>query len=246
MTNRKVALVTGASRGIGRAIADQLVADGFDLTISARDPERLKQARDEIATAGGTILAVAGDMSEDDDVVALADAHIARFPRLDLLVLCAGLGSAGTFEDYPLRKFDKQIALHVRSPMLLIQRLLSMLRATAESEPESGSKVIALSSITGVVAELDLAAYGASKAALISLCESITIAEASSGVTATSISPGYVDTDMGRWARDQVSPDVMIRASDIAVLVSAISRLSRYAVVPNIVVTRPGSSLWRA
>jgi NAD(P)-dependent dehydrogenase (short-subunit alcohol dehydrogenase family) len=244
--NRKVALVTGASRGIGRAIADLLVADGFDLTISARDPERLMKARDEISESESKVHAVAGDMSTEDDVIALADAHLAEFQRLDVLVLCAGLGSMGTFEDYPLRKLDKQIALHVRSPMMLIQRLLPILRATAALEPESGSKVIALSSITGVVAEPDLAAYGASKAALISLCESLTIAESSNGVTATSISPGYVDTDMGRSVRDHVSPEVMIRASDIAVLVSALSRLSRYAVVPNVVVTRPGSSLWRA
>jgi len=243
---RRVALVTGSSRGIGLAISEQLAADGFDLTVSARHEDRLVDVADRLRPLGGEVFAVAGDMSVDDDVNALAEAHLRRFDRLDLLVLCAGSGSAGVFEEYPMRKFDKQIALHVRSPMLLTQQLLPTLRRTAVSEKVTGAKIVALSSIAGVVAEPELAAYGASKAALISLCEAITVAEASTGVTATAISPGYVDTDMASWAHDRVPPEVMIRATDIAILVLAIARLSRHAVIPNIVVTRPGSSLWRA
>jgi 3-oxoacyl-[acyl-carrier protein] reductase len=243
---RRVALVTGSSRGIGLAIAEQLAADGFDLTLSARHEDRLVDAADRLRQTGGDVQAVTGDMSIDDDVIALSQAHIGHFDRLDLLVLCAGSGSAGIFEEYPMRKFDKQMALHVRSPMLLTQQLLPTLRRTAVVEELTGAKIVALSSIAGVVAEPELAAYGASKAALISLCESITVAEVATGVTATAISPGYVDTDMASWAHDRVAPEVMIRASDIAVLVSAIARLTRHAVIPNIVVTRPGTSLWRA
>lgn len=239
-------MVTGSSRGIGLAIAEQLIRDGFDITMSARHQGRLSEVAERLRLSGGEVQAVAGDVSVDEGISALVAAHLKQFDRLDLLVHCAGSGTAGPFAEYSISKLDRQIALHVRTPMLLTQRLLPLLRHTADLEPTTGSKIVALSSIAGVVAEPDLAAYGASKAALISLCESITVAEASNGLTATAISPGYVDTDMSSWVHDRVRPEVMIRATDIAVLVSAIARLSRFAAIPNIVVSRPGPSLWRA
>jgi NAD(P)-dependent dehydrogenase (short-subunit alcohol dehydrogenase family) len=97
-----------------------------------------------------------------------------------------------------------------------------------------------------VASEAGLSVYGATKAALISLCQSITVEEAAHGVTATAISPGYVDTDMTAWIRDRLDPADMIAVQDIVELAIAVSRLSRNAAVPNIVVTRPGAQLWRA
>jgi len=246
MARKRVALVTGASRGIGRAIAQRLLADGFDMTISARKPDTLATVADELRVLGTKIVAVPADLLLEEDVNALAEAHLANFENLDLLVLCAGVGYAGELAVQPLHRFDKQFTVNVRSPFLLVQRLLPILRSTAVLEVERGTKIVALSSITGVAAEPDLAAYGASKAALISLCESIIVSEAEHGVSATAISPGYVDTDMSGWVHDRIGADVMIRATDIAVLVLAIVQMSRFAAVPNIAVTRPGEQLWRA
>ncbi len=93
--------------------------------------------------------------------------------------------------------------------------------------------------------ENHLAAYGASKAALISLCETVTLEESTHGVTATAISPGYVDIDMTRWKRDSLAREAMLTTDDVAELVLAISRLSAQAVVPNIVLTRAGEQIWR-
>jgi NAD(P)-dependent dehydrogenase (short-subunit alcohol dehydrogenase family) len=92
----------------------------------------------------------------------------------------------------------------------------------------------------------DLAAYGASKAALISLCESITTSEHATGVTPTAICPGFVDTDMSTWAHEKIKPNEMISADDVAEIAIALSRLSASAMVPTIVITRPGPQLWRA
>jgi 3-oxoacyl-[acyl-carrier protein] reductase len=246
VTRRRVALVTGASRGIGRAIAEQLIDDGFDLTISARKPDTLERAAGEFRASGRRVLAVPADLASESDVDTLAARHLDEYEHLDMLVLCAGLGIAGELGSYPLRKFDTQFTVNVRSHFQLIQRLLPTLRATAVLEAEVGTKIVAITSITGMVAEPDLAIYGASKAALIALCESINVAESTTGVTATSIAPGYVDTDMSEWVHDRVDPATMIRARDIAILTSALARLSRYAAVPNIAVTRPGDQLWRA
>ena len=89
-------------------------------------------------------------------------------------------GWAGSLDGYPLRRLDAQYAINLRGPFLLVQRLLPALRAAAGSS-DHGARVIAVASLTGMAAETGLAAYGATKAALISLCESITVARGTAG-----------------------------------------------------------------
>ncbi|MEV8547225.1 SDR family oxidoreductase [Streptomyces sp. NPDC051572] len=245
MTVRRTALVTGASRGIGRAIAQRLAAEGFDLTVSARAEGPLKDAADELRACGSRVESVSADMADETRVQALADAHLERYERLDVLVLAAGMGGGGEFADYPLRRLDTMMAVNLRAPFQLVQRLLPALRTAGASPSGLGAKVIAIASLSGVASEPRLASYGATKAALISLCESITVAEGAAGVSATALSPGYVDTDMTAWVRDNIPPAEMIRPDDIAELALAICRLSRYATVPNVVVSRTGGPLWR-
>lgn len=240
------ALVTGASRGIGRAIAGRLAAEGYDLTISARDVGSLRTVAADLASCGVKVFCQAADMADEDQVNELAAAHLEHYGQLNSLVLSAGVGMAGELAKYPLRRLDSQLAVNLRGPLLLVQRLLPALRKAAETDPVSAARIIAIASITGVASEPGLAAYGASKAALISLCQSITVAESGHGVIATAISPGYVDTDMAAWVRDRISPADMISTSDIAELAIAVCRMSRHAAVPHIVVTRAGEQLWRA
>jgi NAD(P)-dependent dehydrogenase (short-subunit alcohol dehydrogenase family) len=242
MANR-TALVTGASRGIGLEIARTLAADGYALTISARREAGLLEAAGEL---GADVHPVVANLAKEEDVEQLVAAHAERFERLDLLVLNAGVGSQGNVADLPLKTYDLTLSVNLRAQFLLIQRALPLLRKAAADDPERGAKIVALASITGVAGEAGLAAYGASKAALISLCETVTLEESQYGVTATAISPGYVDTDMTDWKRDELSQGAMLRTSDVATLVQAVSRLSAGAVVPNIVLTRAGDQLWRA
>jgi 3-oxoacyl-[acyl-carrier protein] reductase len=245
VSDRRTALITGASGGIGLAIAHRLAAEHFDLTVSSRSIATLDPLAAALREHGTRVEAVAADMVNEAHVSALAAAHTERFGSLSVLVLCAGTGTAGPLASYPMPRLDKQFAVNVRAPLQLVQHLLPALR-TAASDSDRGAKIIAIASITGMAAEIGLAAYGACKAALISLCESITISEGGNGVTATAISPGYVDTDMSAWVHDQIDPATMISPADIAELVSGITRLSRRAVVPNIPVSRPGRQLWRA
>ena len=240
------ALITGGSRGIGRAIAAGLAAAGYGVTVSARDKDTLEAAAHELESSGSPALAVPGDMAVEDDVRALARAHAERFGRLDVLVLGAGVGTAGDWAGYSMKRFDKQVAVNLRSPFLLVSECLELMRSTAKTEPARGAKVIALASITGVVSEPSLAAYGATKAALISLCQSLCVDESANGVSATAISPGYVDTDMTAWVRDRLDPQSMIAAEDIAEMALALTRLSARTVVPHVVMARAGAELWRA
>ncbi|QIZ38003.1 SDR family NAD(P)-dependent oxidoreductase [Saccharopolyspora sp. ASAGF58] len=242
----KTALVTGASRGIGNAIAHRLAAAGYRLTVSARTEPGLLTAAEELrAQHGVDVHPVVANLAEPEAVQRLAAEHSARYERLDLLVPCGGVGTAGPIAEVPLKHYDLTLNVNLRSVFLLVQATLPLLRKTSAASPENGAKIVALSSITGVAAEPGMSAYGASKAALISLCETITLDEHARGVTATAISPGYVDTDMASYAHDQVDSASMIRTGDIAEMVLAVSRLSANATVPNIVITRPGTAIWR-
>jgi NAD(P)-dependent dehydrogenase (short-subunit alcohol dehydrogenase family) len=136
--------------------------------------------------------------------------------------------------------------VNLRAPFALLQAAVPMLRLGAKAFPETGAKVIALASITGVYAEQGLSVYGATKAALISLVETFNVEESHHGVAATALAPGYVDTDMTAWARETISSDQMIRVDDVVELVDALLRMSAMSVVPKIVITRSGDAAYQA
>ena len=151
VSTRRNALVTGASRGIGLAIARRLAGEGFDLTISARSADALGKVAAELRATGSRVAAVPADMSDERQVDALAAAHEQTFDVLDVLVLCAGLGSLGVIADYPVRRLDRMFAINLRGPFTLTQRLLPSLRRAALLAP-TGAKVIAIASLTGIAA----------------------------------------------------------------------------------------------
>ena len=237
---------TGASRGVGAGGARAVAEDGFALTISARGSAALEVTAADLGHSGATVQAVVADMVVEDDVRRLAKTHLDRFGALDVLVINAGMAFAAPLDAYPLRRLDKQFAINVRSPLVLVQECLPALRHCAAANPRRGAKVVAVTSMAGVAPEPQLGAYGATKAALIALCQALGTEESAGGVSVTAISPGWVDTAMGDWAADQVDRSTMIDPEDIAELVRAIVRLSARAVVPHVVVARPGDRLWRA
>lgn len=244
--DRRVALVTGASRGIGALVADRLAAEGYDLTVSARSAGSLDELSGTCAQMhGARVRTVLADQEREDDVHRLVEEHCAAYDRLDVLVLNAGAGSTGSLAGFPAHRLDKLYAINLRSPFVLTQALLPLLRATAERSGGS-AKVIALSSLTGIAAEPLGSAYGAMKAALTSMCESINAEESDAGVVATALCPGYVATDLTAPLADRIAPDDMIDAADVAELVVSLTRLSRSVVVPYVPMTRPGARLWRA
>ena len=225
----KSALVTGGSSGLGLALARMLRDEGYDLTLVARRPEPLEEAAAELGA-----LAVAANLGDADECVRVVEAHAEQHGGMNVLVNSAGLGIGGSFADQDTKRIGLQLDVNLRATMIVTREALPHLRAAR-------GHVITLASIAGTIPTPGLAVYGATKAALIALTNSINREEAEHGVRATAISPGFVATRMTDWtgipAEEQIQPD------DIAALVRTVLRLSPHARIPNIVVERLGDDL---
>jgi 3-oxoacyl-[acyl-carrier protein] reductase len=236
------ALITGASRGIGRGVAEHLAARGWRLTLTSRDPADLRPLGEELLALGATgVVTHATDLADRASLPELVTQHISAYDDLDALVLNAGVGTAGTVERTSLDRLSKTLEVNFVGAFTLIQAALPSLRAAASRRPDTGAKIVAVSSITGVIPESGLAGYGASKAALLSLIETVNLEEAANGVTAGALAPGYVATEMSAWVTDTVPAHNMIQINDVVSAVHFLLHLSRHATVPRLVMTRATS-----
>ncbi|MGA9872414.1 MAG: SDR family oxidoreductase [Rhodococcus sp. (in: high G+C Gram-positive bacteria)] len=240
----KSALVTGGTRGIGLGIATRMATLGYSLTITARDRAALDSAAATLTDAGAPqVITVAADLADRDAADRITAAHAEQYSSMTALVLNAGVGTAGSIADYPMRRFDKTLDVNFRAPFQILQNVVPLLRAGVAADPDAGAKVIALASMAGVYSEAGLAVYGATKAAMLSLIETLNAEESGNGICGTSIAPGYVDTDMSDWTKDTIPAEKMICVDDIVELAVSVLRLSSRAVVPRIVVNRAGAGL---
>lgn len=223
----KAALVTGGSSGIGLAIARALREDGYELTLASRTADKIEAAAKELDAH-----AVAADVAREEDAVALVAAHRERFGRLDVLVNSAGVGIAGNIEQMSAKQWDLQSGVNLRGLFLVTRESIPMLR-------ESRGLVVNLASIAGTQPTPGLAAYGATKAAVISFTNSLNGELDGDGVRAIALCPGFVDTPMAQWSG--IPGAEMIQPEDCAEIVRMCLRLSPYARVPQVVVERVGS-----
>jgi NAD(P)-dependent dehydrogenase (short-subunit alcohol dehydrogenase family) len=224
----RAAIVTGASSGIGLAIARMLRDEGFALTLASRRPEKVQAAAEELAA-----VAVAADVGKVEECARLVSEHRERFGRLDMLVNSAGIGIAGRIEDLPPKHFDLQLGVNLRGLFFTTQAAIPLLR-------ESKGWIVNLASIAGTMPAPGLATYGATKAAVISLTRSLNQELDADGVRAIAICPGFVDTPMAQWTG--LSGEEMIQPEDCAEVVRMLLRLSPRARIPQAVIERVGST----
>lgn len=218
MLTGKTALVTGASRGIGRAIAQRLAHDGAAVVVHyARDDAAAEEVVESIRADGGAATAVRAELPDelDDLVRALPD-------ELDVVVNNAGVIVRATIEGTSPEGFDRMFALNVRTPFFLAQRLLPKLR--------DGSRIINVSSSVTRSAFPQGIAYAMTKAALDAFSRALAQHLGPRGITVNTVAPGAMDTDMNAdWLRDNPEVQAQLAAQN------ALGRLGTPADVANAV-----------
>jgi len=233
----RAALVTGGSSGIGLAIARALGEDGYGVTVASRRPQKLEAAADELRSAGIDVHAAPANMTEEDAVAGVVQAHRERFGRLDVLVNNAGVGIGEAMEGITTKYLDMQLGVNLRAVVIGTREGLPMLR---EAGAEHGKALIVnLASIAGKVGQAWLSVYSATKAGVIGFSQATQKEVAGQGIQVTSLCPAFVDTPMTEFAKEQVNADEMIRPQDIAESVRFLLVTSPACLVPEIVFTRP-------
>jgi 3-oxoacyl-[acyl-carrier protein] reductase len=191
----RTALVTGASRGIGRAIAQRLASDGVDVLVHyARDEAAARAVVAEIHAGGGRAAAARadfGDANAVDDLISAVDAHVDG-RGLHVLVNNAGVLDDTPFEDVTADAFDASHVVNVRAPFLLTQKALPLL--------QDGGRIVNISSAVTRIASPFLH-YAMNKAALETMSHTLANLLGSRGITVNTVAAGVVDTDMGSWVR---------------------------------------------
>jgi 3-oxoacyl-[acyl-carrier protein] reductase len=184
-------MVTGAGRGIGRAIALRLARDGADLVVADVDLESAKNAAAEIRQIGRRALAEKIDVTQKAQVRATVDRAIAELGRLDILVNNAGiLGPTTSVADTPEEEWDRCIAVHLKGAFLCCQAVVPhMIR-------QGHGKIVSMASVAGKEGNPNLAAYSVAKAGIICLTKSLAKEVATLGINVNCISPTVIETDL--------------------------------------------------
>jgi NAD(P)-dependent dehydrogenase (short-subunit alcohol dehydrogenase family) len=241
MSATRAAIVTGASSGIGLAIARVLGQEGFALTVSARRPEKLDGAAKGLLADGFNVQAVAANVSDEDDIKRVVAAHRERYGRLDVLVNNAGVGVGATVADIETKRLDMQLDINLRSIIIFYRECMSLLREAASEH--KNALVVNTSSISGKFGQGWLSIYSATKHGVVGWTEAMNKELGAEGIKSTALCPAFVDTPMTDFVKEHVPAEEMIRPEDIAESVRFLLRVSPSCVVPEMMFVRPGEAL---
>jgi NAD(P)-dependent dehydrogenase (short-subunit alcohol dehydrogenase family) len=236
----RAALITGGSSGIGLAIARALGEEGYGLTLSSRRPEKLEAAAEGLRADGFDVLAVAGNVTEEEAIKDMVAQHRERWGRLDVLINNAGLGIGGSVADTETKKLDLQLDVNLRAVYLVARESIPMLK---EAGAEHGKALMVnTASIAGKHGQAFLPAYSATKFGVVGLSQALHRELMADGVQVTALCPAFVATPMTDWVEGQVPKDQMIQPEDIAESVRFLLKVSPACIVPEIQFFRRGDS----
>ncbi len=233
----RAAIVTGASRGIGFALAEALGEEGYALTISARKPDTLEQAAAQLRDRGFEVETVAANLASEDGVREVVERHRDRFGRLDVLINNAGVGIGAPANEHQTKHVDLQLDVNLRAMILFYRECAEMLRAAGAEH--HNALVVNLASIAGKSPQPWLSVYSATKAAVAAYTISMNKEFAKHGVKSVAFAPGFVDTDMTDYVKGKIPAEEMLRPSDLTEALRFLLRVSPTCLVPEIVFQRP-------
>jgi NAD(P)-dependent dehydrogenase (short-subunit alcohol dehydrogenase family) len=233
----KVALVTGAGRGIGKAVALSLAKLGCRLVLAARTTVELEKVRLDIQNDKGIAIAIPTDLTRDEDIDTLVRESEREFGGVDILINNAGWGKRASVVRAKIEDWDQTLRVNLRAPMLLAQKFLPAMLAKGEGA------VINISSVSGKSGEANGAAYSASKFGLIGFTQSLFEEVRERNIKVAVILPGFVDTPMIPPVK-HLDRSKMIQADDVAQAILYILKASATA-CPVEITIRPQQTPYR-
>lgn len=218
---QQVALVTGASSGLGRATAIALAQAGADVGLIGRNATELDQVADEITAIGRQALAMSLDLADEPQVMATIDRFLDIFGRVDLLINAAGTDVPGSVEKLTLKDWDRVLDVNLRAPFLLAKVVFPHMREAGHGT------IVNVSSVAGKRGWANASAYCASKFGLTGLTQALAAEGKRHGIRACILYPGGMDTNWGIWSsaerhdeqHEPRSPTKALLPTDVAALI---------------------------
>jgi short-subunit dehydrogenase len=237
----RAAIVTGASRGIGLALAAALAEDGYGVTMTARKPELLEQSADALRAEGAKVEHIAANLADEEAVHAVVTRHREAFGRLDVLVNNAGVGVGAAVDEHRTKLVDLQLDVNIRAIVLFYRECAELLRAAGAEH--RNALVVNMASIAGKSPQPWLSVYSATKAAVVAYTNAMNKELNAAGVKSVAFCPGFVDTDMSEFVKASIPAEDMLRTDDITEALRFVLRVSPNCVIPEIVFQRPDETI---
>jgi NAD(P)-dependent dehydrogenase (short-subunit alcohol dehydrogenase family) len=193
----RVALVTGASSGLGRATAIALAAAGADVALAARSEEELESAREDASNLGSRALVVPLDLAREEDAERAVGQTVEAFRRIDVLVNAAGTDVPGSVEELDVEGWDRTLSVNLRAPFLLSKAAFPRMREAG------GGTIVNVSSVAGKKGWANASAYCASKFGLTGLTEALADEGREHGIRAIVLYPGAMATNWGAFSPEE-------------------------------------------
>ena len=233
-----MALVTGASRGIGRAISIQLAQNGANILLAATNREKLEETAQLIAAEGGKVETVVTDLRNETSIKNLVDVTAERFGRLDILVNNAGVAYAGPIEDTTSQQWDRCHSVNARGAFILCREALALLKEAKKAY------IVNIGSVVSVKGYPLQTAYTASKHALRGFTIALAEELKNTNVRVHIICPGGVATDMVGQTRPDLKKADLMQPGEIAELVVYLVTHEGNAVIDEVHIRRAASGPW--
>ena len=234
----KVAIVTGASRGIGRAICVALAREAATVVLAARSIQKLQETADQVTKAGGKAGIVVTELTEEESIKNLVKTTTEKFSRLDILVNNAGVTHSAKLEETATEDWQRCIEVNARAPFILCREALPLL-----SKVETGY-IINIASVVGVKGYPLQSAYTSSKHALRGMTISLAEELRGSNIRVHLLCPGGVDTDLVQKVRPDIKKDELMQPEEIAELVVYLVTHKGNAVIDELHIRRAASAPW--
>jgi 3-oxoacyl-[acyl-carrier protein] reductase len=234
----KVAIVTGASRGIGRAISLALAEEAATVILAARSIQGLQKTAGQVTMAGGQAKIVHVELTEEQSILNLIQATGEKLGRLDILVNNAGVTHSAPLEQTSTEDWQRCISVNARAPFILCREALPLLKKS------EAAHIVNIASVVGIKGYPLQSAYTASKHALRGMTMSLAEELKGSNIRVHLLCPGGVDTDMVDNVRPDIAKDELIKPEEIAELVFYLVTHKGNAVLDELRIRRATSSPW--